>query len=58
MAEIKVHILFHNEKYHVVLEHPDNSVEISDQGYATREECEKAIDKYVIDRGVQLARIQ
>lgn len=54
----QIYILFRNEKYYVVLRHQDGSEEISDQSFATREECENAIEQYVKDRKVQLMRPQ
>jgi hypothetical protein len=58
MAEETIHVFCHSGRYHVVLRHADGTEEISDQSWDTREECEKAIEQYVKDRGVELSRTQ
>jgi hypothetical protein len=58
MDETTIHIFHHDDKFRVVLRHPDGREEISEQSWSTREACEKAIEQYVKDRGVQLARTQ
>jgi hypothetical protein len=54
----QIHILFRENRYHVVLRHEDGAEEISDQSWNTREECEKAVEQYAKDRGQKLTRTQ
>jgi len=54
----QIHILFSDNKYYVVLRHEDGSEEISDQSWDTKEECQKAVEQYAKDRGMQMTRTQ
>jgi hypothetical protein len=54
--EIQIHILHHADRYHVVLRHPNGREEISDQSFATEQECKSAIEQYVRDRKAQIKR--
>jgi hypothetical protein len=53
MSELQIHILLKDDgRYYVLLHHLDGREEISQQSFATRQECEEAIQQYVIDRGL------
>jgi hypothetical protein len=58
MSELQIHILFKDDHYYVLLRHSDGSEEISEQSFATREDCERAIKQYAKDRKAQLRRPQ
>jgi hypothetical protein len=56
MSELQIHILFKDERYYVLLRHSNGSEEISEQSFASRKECEKAIEQYAKDRRAKLVR--
>jgi len=58
MKETKIFILELRKKFHVLLRHEDGSEEVSDKGWPTREECERAIEEYAKSQGGDLHRTQ
>jgi hypothetical protein len=60
VEETKIFIWHKSEddRFYVILSHADGKEEISEQSWATRAECVKAIEEYVKERGGDLARMQ
>jgi len=58
MTEIKIFIWEEVDKFRVVLRYPDGREEISDNSWATREECEAAIKEYAAAMEGEIKRVQ
>jgi len=58
--EVDVGIFLNKEsgRYHIVLRHKDGREQISDQSFATLEECEDGIKLFAAENNAQYNRIQ
>lgn len=58
MTEINIYTLFKDDRWRILLRHQDGREEVSEQSWATREECDTAIKQYAKELGAKLSRVQ